>query len=186
MDGTIIAAIVMASGAIVVGTMKLLKHKQKGRAASTIGDVTDSLVAVGTNIHQTYSPTVYNHYAEPQIAEPFSNRESKPTIADIMEDLAKERKPYEANQIPKHYIGLQVCWPISIEGLWQSTFSDTWTVRLASADYERCMVFVVVDIEQCPKLKVVDRGHRAWVKGQIKHVDWGEIYLEDGARITLE
>ncbi len=188
MDGTTIAAIITASGAVVVGVLKLLKPKPKEGVTSTVGDVTDSMVAVGTNINQTFRPTVHNHYVEPaQNADLFSSKvESTPTIADIMNDLDKERKPYEANQVHKHYVGLRVCWPVTVYGVWEGHRGGSWTIRLPSADNDRLAVTVRVDIEDYPKLKVVERGHRAWVEGRIRDVNTGDVYLEDGAQITLE
>lgn len=62
-----------------------------------------------------------------------------------------------------------------------------YTVRLASLkDISIAVIIHKVDINDYPKLRVVDRGHRAWVEGTIRDVSSGEICLEDGARIALE
>lgn len=185
MEGTTIAAIITASGAIIVGGLKLLKPKPKEGVTPMVGSVSDSMVAVGTNINQ--SSIVHHHHAEPpQSVDPFYGKvESKPSIVEIMEDLAQERKPYEANQRYKHYAGLPVCWPVTVYGVWENPLEDTWTIRLESEAGDRNGVIVEIDIKKYPKLKVVARGHRAWVEGTIRKVD-SDVYLAKGAMITLE
>jgi len=150
--------------------------------------VTGSAVAVGTNINQTFSPTVHNHYAESgQNVTPFSDKTaSRPSILEIVEDLGKERKPYEASQIHKHYIGILVSWPVVFYALHEYPHHSGWTVRLASPENTLYGVSIGIDLERYPKLRVLDRGHKAWVDGKIRAIDSATFYLEDGARITLE
>lgn len=188
MNSSIIASAVVATGAIVAGILKLLKPKAKEGVTSKAGDVSDSMVAMGTNINQSYSPTVHNHYAEPpQNADPFFGKvESTPTIADIMNDLDQKRKPFEANQRYKHYVGLQVCWPVSVYGVWESRPPGRWTLRLESIESHNHSVIVEINIEEYPKLKVIDRGHPAWVEGKIRSVGIGDVYLELGAKLILK
>ncbi len=201
------AAIITASGAVVAGAFQLLKPKPNENNKSSVGSVSDSsvdslsnsiegsvsdsMLAVGTDINQTFSPTVHIHQVEPARDEgSFSSKvESRPTIVEIMDDLNKERKPYERTQVHKHYIGLPVCWPVTFYGVWPppSYLRDpSWSVRLHSIHNERYGVNLHLDLEQYPRLKIADRGHRAWIEGQIQRADSEDVYLEDGAKLTLE
>jgi hypothetical protein len=99
----------------------------------------------------------------------------------------KERKPYEATQRYRHYVGLQVCWPLTVCGVWETIEPGRSTLRFESPEVgEHHSVYVEIYIEEYPKLKVVDQGHRAWVEGNISRVDAGEVSLGKGAKVTLE
>ena len=201
------AAIITASGAVAAGAFQLLKPTAKGSHTSSIGavsdssvgslsnsidgPVTDSMLAVGANITQTFSRTVHNHYTEPAHDESsFSSKvESRPTIAEMMDDLNTERKPYEWTKVHENYIGLSVCWPVTLHGVYPPpTYLRThnWSVRLHSIHNDMYAVNLDLDLEKYPRLKVADRGDRAWVEGQIKSTSSYEVYLEDGAILTLE
>jgi hypothetical protein len=186
MEGTTIAAIIAASGAVAVGALKLLKPKPKEGVTSTIGDVSGSVVAVGTNINQ--SSIVHHHHAEQtRSADPFYGKaESKPTLLDIMNDLEKERRPYERSQVPKLYIGLRVSWPVLFHGVWEPSFGDLASVRLTTRAHRLYGVVTNIDLDKYPKMKSIDRNHKAWVEGKIWRVDSVNVYLEDKAEITLE
>ena len=188
MDGAVIAAIITGSCGAVVALIQLFKPKPQDRVISKASDISDSMVAVGTNINQSYSPTVHNYNAPAQDGDPFSSKvESTPTIANLINDLEHERRPYEASQAHKAYVGLQVCWPVTFYGLWEDTSpGGSYTVRLASLDDIRNAVIVYIDIDDYPKLRVAERGHPAWVEGEIRDIDFGNIFLKNGARITLK
>jgi len=191
MENTTIAAIITASGAVVAGAWALLKPKSKGDASSVVGNMSDSAVAVGTNITQTFAPTVHHHHHDPgsvEDASAFSGKtESKPTFAEIMADLNKERSPFEANQRYKHYSGVRICWPGAFVNVWDSHPDGRTTVRLAmSADINWDGVTFEVNLNEYPTLRVAEKGHRMWVEGTIRRISHGDIYLEDGALLTLE
>lgn len=123
MDGTIVAAVITSTASIVVGAFTLLKRKPKKAAiTSTVCDVSHSMVAVGEGITQTFSPSVHNHYASPS-----RQTESTPTMTDIANDLEKDRRPFEVNHAHKVYVGLQVCWPVTVYGVWEDRFAKGCT-----------------------------------------------------------
>ena len=180
------AAIITASGAVAAGAFQLLKPTAKGSHTSSIGavsdssvgslsnsidgPVTDSMLAVGANITQTFSRTVHNHYTEPAHDESsFSSKvESRPTIAEMMDDLNTARTLHGVYPPPTYLR------------------THNWSVRLHSIHNDMYAVNLDLDLEKYPRLKVADRGDRAWVEGQIKSTSSYEVYLEDGAILTLE
>lgn len=120
------------------------------------------MVAVGTNISQSYSPTVHNYHVPAQDVDAFSNKvESTPTIANIINDLKSERRPYEASQARKAYVDLQVCWPVTFYDLWDDASSvGCYTVRLASLDDIHDAVMVRIDIDDYPRLRLLNGATR--------------------------
>lgn len=145
------------------------------------GDVSGSLIAVGNNNTQHQN---YYGVAAPA-AGPFHGKvPTKPSPIEIDEAIFVA-KPYDRIQIQKNYIGLQVSWPVSFSSIDEHS-DGTRTVSFHVPDGDYHAVLADIDVEKCPKLRVVDSGHRAWVEGRIRYVGARLIRLEDDAEITLE
>jgi hypothetical protein len=203
MDSSIIVAIIGASATITVGGFTLWRTTQKkpdlveqsaaqvqpGSVTSEVENVADSMVAVGTNINQSFSPTVHHHYeASPSDAVPFAEKvESTPTITEVIDDINKDRKPYEMSQVMKHYVGLPICWSMLFYAVWDDRLEKGGVmVSLKAPENNYHTVVCNIVLDKYPKMRVIDRGHRVWVEGTIRTVDTDAVYLQDGAQITLE
>jgi hypothetical protein len=190
MKAAIIPAVATVVAAVIGGGWWWAKKpdattERGGNITARTGDVSESLVAVGTNITQ-HQGTVQNYYGvPPQAAGPFNGKVvTKPSMVEIA-DAILAAKPYDRTQIPKNYVGLKVSWPVIFSSI-HSHSEGTWSVMFDSPDAEYRSVSTDVDIDKYPKLKVIEYGHRAWIEGRILRADVRYIQLEDGAEITLE
>jgi hypothetical protein len=194
MDSSIKAAIITAVASIAVAVIAKGRwwakkpdatHEAGGNITARTGDVSESLVAVGTNITQ-HQGTVQNYYGgPPPAAGPFNGKVvTKPSIVEIA-DAILAAKPYDRTQIPKNYVGLKVSWPVIFSSI--DTYREgIWSVTFDSPDEKYRSVSADVDLDKYPKLKVIEYGHPAWIEGRILYADVRSIRLEDGAEITLE
>ena len=177
--------VVAAGIGITKGWFK--KPKSYRKIATRTGDISDSVVAVGGNITQI-TGTVNNYHASaPPPAGPFAGKvASRPSMVEIRDAIQGAGTPYDRTQIPKNYVGLKVSWPGVFSAL--SNYGVTWSARFGSPGEELYVSVSVwnIDLEKCPKLKVIKHGHPAWVEGEIDIVDLPIIRLADGAEITLE
>ena len=155
-----------------------------GNITAQIGDVSESLIAVGTNITQ-HQGTVQNYYGvAPLPAGPFHGKvATRPSMVEIANAILAA-KPYDRTQIPKNYTGVKVSWPVIFSSI-DTNSEGTWCASFDSPDADYRSVSTYIDIEKYPKLKVIECGHPAWIEGRILRADVRDIQLEDGAEITL-
>lgn len=194
MDSSMTAAIIAAAASVAVAVISKGRWWAKkpdatpetgGNITAQTGDVSESLVAVGTNITQ-HQGTVQNYYGvAPPPAGPFHGKvATRPSMVEIANAILAA-KPYDRTQIPKNYTGMKVSWPVIFYSI-NTDFEGSWYVSFVSPDAEYWAVSTCIDIEKYPKLKVIEYGHPAWVEGRILRADVPVIQLEDGAEITLE
>lgn len=193
-----ISAIIAAGASVAVavigkGRWWARKHTANsaagGHTTARISDVSESLVAVGTNIKQHHG-TVQNYYGvAPTPAGPFAGKvATKPSMVEIG-DAIDSAKPYDQAKIKENYKGVKVSWPVifsSINQFSRSSSVGIYFVSFNSPDADFLSVSTYIDIDKYPKLKVIDRGHPAWIEGLILTTDLLHIQLADGAEITLE
>ncbi len=194
MDNSMKVAIVAAIASVVVAIIGKGKWWAKkpdatletsGDITAQTGDVSSSLVAVGTNITQ-HQGSVQNYYGvAPSTTGPFQGKlASKPSMIEIANAILAA-KPYERTQIPGNYAGLKVSWPVIFSSIHKNS-GGIWHVTFDSPEEKYRSASMDIDIDKHPKLKVIEYGHPAWIEGQILYADVRDIQLEDGGIITLE
>jgi hypothetical protein len=194
MDSSMKTAIIAAVASVavaVIGKGRWWAKKPEatpetsGNITSQVGNVSESLVAVGTHIMQHHG-TVQNYYGvAPLQTGPFHGKVvTKPSMVEIANAILAA-KPYERTQVPKNYIGVKVSWPVKFSSI-HTDSGSTWYVTFDSPDAEYRSVSTEIDIDNHPKLKVIEYGHPAWIEGRILRANVRDIRLEDGAEITLE
>jgi len=192
MDSTLKAAIISAAAvlaAAVIGAWKLWApsaRSKTGNISAQTGDVSDSQIALGNNNNQ-HQGGVQNYYGS-QDTGPFAGKvETKPSMAEIIQDF-RSAKPFDRAQLPNHYVGVLVSWPVQFSSI-EPSDDNQWCASFGycGPDQESYLtVMVDIDIEKYPKLRIVSAGHRAWIEGTIKWTSGSLTRLASDADITLE
>ena len=168
-DSSIKAAIIAATATVTVAIIGKGKWWAKkpdatpatgGNITAQTGNVSESLVAVGTNITQ-HQGTVQNYYVDaPPAPGPFHGKiETRPSMVEIANAIIAA-KPYDRTQIPNNYVGLKVSWPVIFSSIHMDS-KGNWHVSFDCRESEYRSVSTNIDIEKYPKLKVIEYGHPA-------------------------
>jgi hypothetical protein len=162
-----------------------IASKEGTKITSQTGDGSNSFIAVGDNIMQ-HQGTIHNYYgAESSATVPFDAKvATRPSLVEITNTI-RSAKPYEKTQLPLRYAGIDVCWLVGFYSM-HTDHRGRWLVTFLTLDLPERVVSTNIDIENYPKLKVIEVGHRVWIEGRICDADDISVQLEDGARITLE
>jgi hypothetical protein len=186
MDHMLIGSIIGALGAIGAGAIGVFKRKDRSSSVS-IGainnaEASESAIAIGSNIKQNFQST--NNYFNVEAPTTKKNI-SKPDPVDIWRAVAAA-KPFEKHQIENNYQGVSVSWPVKFSSI--SPRDENWSVSFWYENTEVAYLSVVatIDIEKYPKIKIIDKGHQAWIQGRICWVNAPLIALEDNPEISLE
>ena len=110
---------------------------------------------------------------------------SKPSLIEIAPAL-RVTKPYDKIQISKNYVDLLISWPVVFFSFQKDDDEHKWYVSFHSLEKHLVSVSTYIDIDKYSKFKVVDSGHRCWIKGRIVSADSLGVHLEDNPDITLE
>jgi hypothetical protein len=120
---------------------------------------------------QALSPTNgMESYTNPIIVE------SSPTPPEIQKEL-NQLPPYLEEKAKENYNGLKVCWRLELYSI--RTVSKS-IVRISFYPKNSLVsVWVEVDINAYPELKISKKDEQFWVKGKIMSADRSSIKLDE-------
>jgi hypothetical protein len=178
------AATITAVATIIAAVIGLLKFGGSARR-SKVKHSTNSNIAIGDNINQTYQNSTYISLSSTEVGSIPTEIPSRPSLVEIS-DAINAAKPYDKIQISKNYVGLLISWPVVFFSFQKDDDENQWYVSFHSLEKHFVSVSTYIDIDKYPKFKVVDSGHRCWIKGRIESADSLGVHLEDDPDITLE
>jgi hypothetical protein len=147
-------------------------------SASVAGPISESQVALGSNISQ--SLLIHNHYEAKESQRPLTT--TAPSPAQIRDAIGQTR-PFDRDRVCDNYTGLAVVWKIYFEAI--SRNSDLYQIFGRPGPNESPLVwFELTSIP--PELKVADENAVLWVSGRIRRAS-ADIRLErDPAILRIE
>jgi len=190
MDSSTIAAIIAGLATVTAATIGLVKKKSNvanSANGSTVGNTSESNVAIGSNITQSYQGVTHNYYGAtlPDSLALHGRVASKPSLVEIAQAI-QSAKPYDQILMSRNYVGLSVSWPVIFSSIREGDESNSWYVSFDSPEKHFIWVSAYLDIEKFPKLKVIDSGHPSWIEGRIVSVSTSHVQLEANPKIILE
>jgi hypothetical protein len=162
--------------------------------ADISGPITDSQVAVGSNISQ--SVAVHHHYAEKEIPQKLTPTE--PTPLQIMRAI-KSVKPYDKHREREKFIDLEVTWRVKLSNMHPTAIhvaangkesmtnsgDGAWLVtcvfRSSPVSDALFVQFLLSDVPL--ELKIAERDASFLVQGRIEKVSVEDIYLRANPKI---
>jgi hypothetical protein len=162
--------------------------------ADMSGPITDSQVAVGSNISQ--SVAVHHHYGENETSQKLTPTE--PTPFQIIKAI-RSVKPFDKHREREKFVDLDVIWRVRIGNLFptelsmsgdkfeslKSSANGAWMVTCVFdrfRDSEEVMVqFFLSEVPL--ELKIGDRHTSFYVQGRVEKVEQDAIHLRPNPRL---
>lgn len=192
-----IAAVIAALSSLAFNANKKDKKTFPTAISNSAGIFDSKFQAIGKNVRQDI--VVHHHGVAPATSSENRNENRKPSRPSARKilDSIEGATPYDRHHIMAKYKDFPIAWRAKFNDMSKHYEGELWLVSLdivsSSSDDDSAFagafparVYVNLDVEANPHLKVVKSGDMCWVTGTIRIIDFPRISLQSGAVVEFD